>query len=202
MRTYYRLTWLFANSFVKHLLCIEKKGMENIPEKGGIIIASNHISVYDPPLLGLATPRELFYLAKRELFKNKLFAWLITKFNAIPLKRDRFDKFALFQAVEILKSGKVLLLFPEGTRNLGDGFLKLKPGVGMIALKAQVPIVPVLVENSQKLPWNVFKRKKVKIRFGTPIRWSWLKEISANKDGYKKICDEILQRFLALKEKN
>lgn len=191
-----------ANVFFRFIFRGEKKGMENIPPKGGVIIASNHISVYDPPLVGMATPRELFYLAKRELFKNKLFGFLIAKFNAIPLKRDRFDKLTLFQAVEILKSGKALLLFPEGTRNLGEGFLKLKPGISLIALKAQVPIVPALVENSQKLPLNFLKRKKVSVRFGSPITWSWLKDVPLNKEGYQRVCDEILNRFLALKERN
>jgi 1-acyl-sn-glycerol-3-phosphate acyltransferase len=202
MKIFYRVVWLSANFIFKFFCGLKKKGMDNIPLKGGVIIASNHISVYDPPLVGTASPRELFYLAKRELFEHKFLGWLIRKLNSIPVNRERFDKGTFSQAVKLLKSGKALLLFPEGTRNLGSGFLKLKPGIGMIALKSEVPIVPAIVENSQELSFNLFRRRKVMVKFGSPISWSWLKNVPADKEGYSKICDELLKRFATLKMGN
>ena len=178
-----------------------KGGTDFIPKKGGVIIASNHAAYVDPPFVGAASPRELSYLAKSELFNNGLFGWLIRKYNAFPITRGSFDRKGMSQAMELLKERKAVLLFPEGTRS-GDGNPREpKLGVGKIALEANVPIVPAYIGNSKDLLLTFLKRKKLVILFGSPILKSWLDKIPKDKEGYRRIGQEIMCRIRMLKEK-
>ena len=178
-----------------------KRGAEFIPKKGGVIIASNHAAYVDPPFVGAASPRELSYLAKRELFKNGLFGWLIRKYNAFPIARGSFDRKAMSQAMGLLKERKALLLFPEGTRSRDGNLMEPKLGVGKVAIQAGVPIVPAYVGNSKDLLSTFLKRRKLVILFGSPILKSWLDKIPKDKEGYKRIGQEIMCRIRMLKEK-
>ncbi|MCK4223797.1 MAG: 1-acyl-sn-glycerol-3-phosphate acyltransferase [candidate division Zixibacteria bacterium] len=179
----------------------KKIGAEHIPKSGGVIIASNHVAYVDPPFLGAVTPRELFYLAKAELFSNALFGWLLDKCNAIPIARGAFDRRAIFRAVELLREGKALLLFPEGTRGRDGKFLEPKLGVGKIALEAGVPIVPTYIHNSGNLFSSFLKRKRLIIGFDSPIRKSWLDKFPKDRKGYRSIGQEIMKRIGRIKEK-
>jgi 1-acyl-sn-glycerol-3-phosphate acyltransferase len=183
------------------LLRFRKKGAELIPQKGGMIIASNHSAYVDPPFVGAASPRELHYLAKSELFKNGLFGWLIRKYNAFPITRRAFDRKGMSKAMELLKEKKALLLFPEGTRSRDGNLKEPKLGAGKIALEAGVPIVPAYISNSKDLLFTFLKRKKLVILFGSPILKSWLDKISRDKEGYKRVGQEIMCRIKRLKEK-
>jgi 1-acyl-sn-glycerol-3-phosphate acyltransferase len=201
MRTHYFLGWALINFMLRIFWRFRKGGTKFIPKKGGVIIASNHAAYVDPPFVGAASPRELYYLAKSELFNNGLFGWLIRKYNAFPVARGAFDRKAISQAVTLLKGKKALLFFPEGTRSRDGDFLEPKLGVGKIALEAGVPIVPAYIGNSGNLFKTFLKRKKLVILFGSPILKSWLNEISRSKEGYKKIGQEIMSRIKILKEK-
>ena len=201
MRTHYYIACLIIKMFLKIFCRFKSIGTENIPKSGGVIVASNHTAYFDPPFVGAICTRESFYLAKVELFSNALLGWLIGKYNAIPVNRGAFDRKAITKAVELLKGGKALLLFPEGTRSRDGSFLEPKLGVGMIALEAGVPIVPAYISNSGKL-WDCFlRRKKLIIGFDWPIGKSWLDEVPKNKEGYKSIGQEIMRRIGMIKEK-
>ncbi|KPL05479.1 MAG: hypothetical protein AMJ73_00555 [candidate division Zixibacteria bacterium SM1_73] len=178
-----------------------KKGAEFIPKKGGVIIASNHAAYVDPPFLGAASTRELYYLAKTELFSNGLLGWLIRKYNAFPIIRGSFDRKGMSQAAELLREKKALLLFPEGTRSRDGNLLEPKLGLGKIALEAGVPIVPAYIANSKDLFSTFLKRRRLVILFGSPILKSWLDRIPKDKEGYKRIGQEIMSRIRMLKEK-
>ncbi len=147
-------------------------GRENIPPKGGVILAGNHVSYIDPPALGAGATRPVHFMAKQELFRIPVLGFLIRNVGAFPVKRGTADRNALRRAVDLLKSGKIVGMFPEGTRSL-DG--KLKPpeaGVGMIALRAQVPVVPVALVNTEKLlaPHSLFFRFcHIKVVYGEPV---------------------------------
>jgi 1-acyl-sn-glycerol-3-phosphate acyltransferase len=201
VRTHYFLASIIIRSTLKIFWRYKRVGAEFVPKSGGVIIASNHKAYVDPPFVGGVAPRELFYLAKAELFSNALFGWLIRKFNSIPITRGAFDRRAISTAVELLKQGKGLLLFPEGTRNKGEGFLEPKLGVGKIALEAGVPIVPAYIHNSSNLLACFLGKGRVVIAFGEPIGSDFLKELPADKTGYKKIGEEIIKRIQLLKEK-
>lgn len=179
---------------------MEKHGQEHIPKKGGALIACNHVGVYDPPLIGCASPRELYYLAKKELFRNPLFAWLIRNLNAIPISRGAFDRKGLSCALEVLKAGKALVAFPEGTRSKDGELKEFKLGVAKLALEAGVPIVPAYLNYSRNWLRAFFQRKKILVKFGSPLNPDLFSMIPKNKEGYKKVTHEIMVKIKDLKE--
>jgi 1-acyl-sn-glycerol-3-phosphate acyltransferase len=202
MKSFYRLTWLLTDFLSKILWRFEKKGRENIPLKGGAIIACNHISYFDPPLVGTAVPREIFYLAKEELFKNRFLGGLLGKLNSLAISRGAFDRAGLKKAMDVVKGGEVLLLFPEGTRSLNGSLGKAKSGAGKIALEALVPIVPAYISNSRNLIKSLFFRRKISVIFGEPISSKWLEKLPKNRTGYRVVGEEIMQRIRELKERS
>jgi len=163
------------------------EGAENIPEEGGIIIAPNHISVWDPPLTGSMMKRPLHFMAKQELFDVPLLGFLIKRTNAFPVKRGSHDMSAMRNAFALLENGSPLLMFPEGTRSKDGNPGKARAGVGMVACHAQVPVIPAKIVNTN----NFFKFKKIKIKYGKPIMPP--KEYSKNDyiEFSQKILDEI-----------
>ena len=124
------------------------KGLENVPSKGPYILASNHISNLDPVIMGISTPHRLRFMAKVELFKNPLMGWWLKQLWAFPIKRGESDFGALKQALKFLKEGYPVLLFPEGTRRMDDAPIPAQAGAGFLAMKSQVPIVPVYIQGS------------------------------------------------------
>lgn len=127
-------------------------GGENIPrEKGGYIIASNHVSNNDPPVVGITFKGKYTFMAKEELFHmNPIFTWLITKLGAFPVKRGAKDTSAIDKALESLKEGRIFVIFPEGTRSKDGTLGRAKSGVTLIAAQAKVPVVPVYVKYGRK----------------------------------------------------
>ncbi|MFH0931681.1 MAG: lysophospholipid acyltransferase family protein [Candidatus Zixiibacteriota bacterium] len=203
MKFHYQAVRFLINLILKVLRGLKKQGKEYIPLKGGVLIASNHIDLYDPFLIGCTSPRELYYLAKIELFKKPLLGWLLKKLNSIPISRGSFDRKGLQRAVEILRAGKALLVFPEGTRSIDGNLKELKLGVAKLALEAEVPIVPAYLDYSKDWLKAFFQREKIKVKFGSPIKKENLSQIPRNKEGYIRITREIIQRIKTLKgEKN
>ena len=149
-------------------------GQENIPRAGGFIFASNHLSNLDPLLIGLSLDRPISYMAKDALFKNKAFGFLMRRVWVFPVKRGTADIGALREAIRRLKAGSPLVLFPQGTRRKsGDQSLeRLHPGVGFIAARSGVPVVPVLITGSdQVLPPGAkgFRRHPITLTIGKPV---------------------------------
>ena len=175
------------------------EGTENIPPQGPAIIASNHRSYVDPPILGAAAPREFYFLAKKELFENIFLGWLITKFNAVPINRGKVDQKGMRGVVDILGRGDLLLVFPEGTRSRQDEFLEPKSGVGKLVLEAKVPIIPTFVGNTGHFVKNIFTGRKVEIVFGEPLSPDYLNKFTKGKASYKKIANEVMLEIKKLK---
>ncbi len=143
----------------KLLFKIKVKGKKEVPSTGALILASNHLSYLDPIVLGVAFPRRLYFLAKEELFKNRLFALLIKSLGAIPLKRGATDIRAIKEALKILKEGKVLVIFPQGSRD--KDFTQIKSGVGFLAKKAGCNVVAAKIKGTEVvLPKD---KKKIKL---------------------------------------
>ena len=147
-------------------------GWENIPKKGGFIIASNHLSYLDPPAVGVAARRPLNYMARHDLFKNQFFSWVFHKCHAFPVKRDSADLSALKTALRVLKNGQGLLLFPEGSRQVNGFSDDPQPGIGFLAVKSNVPVIPSFVRGTDyALPKGAKKIKftPISVTFGEPI---------------------------------
>lgn len=138
-------------------------GLENIPAEGAFILAPNHKSFFDPVVVAVKCKRQIRFMAKAELFKNKLFGKIITALGAFPLQRGKGDIAAIKAAFSILKEGNVLLMFPQGKRIKDDSRGNLKTGVAVIAHKMQVPVVPVSICGKYKF------RSKITVTYGKPI---------------------------------
>src|SRR5579872_1608058 len=142
------------------------RGLYNVPKQGAFIIASNHLAWTDIPFIPLYLRRKMVYMAKEEYYTSKL-AWLVRFLGAFPVKRGEGDRQALRAAEEQLKKGNILGIFPEGTRSRSRTMAKAHAGMGMIALRSGVPVVPVASWGSEK----TFKkfRPQVTISYGEPM---------------------------------
>lgn len=168
------------------------RGLENVPAKGAAIVAANHFSLADPPLLGGALPRRVHYMAKKELFEVPILGWFIHRVNAFPLNREEGDIGALRTAEELLKKGEMLLMFPEGTRSRAGILRKPKPGVGMLAARSRAQVVPTLVHNTNQLK----RGKPVTVWFGRPLIF----EGPESRDGYQAFAERVMAEIASMKE--
>jgi len=198
MRSLYKWSWLFLNLLLKTLFGFRVQGQEMVPTDGAVIVASNHISLLDPPVVGAAIPREAHFLAKKELFENRLLSWVIKTYNTVPVSRGRPDRAALRRIAELLRQGQAVLLFPEGTRGPGDTLLSGKLGVGKLAVEGQVPIVPAYIFASNSLRQTLFRKRRLTVSFGSPISRSWIGTLGRDKSAYRRVVQEVMQRIGAL----
>lgn len=148
------------------ILRIKQVGKQNVPRKGPFIIAANHLAWSDIPLIPAYLSLQMVYIAKEELFTGK-FGWLVRFLGAIPVKRGEADRQLLRASDDLLKQGKIVTIFPEGTRSKTRKMLPAHAGMGMIALRANVPVIPVAIYGSE----NTLKkfRPRVNIIYGKPI---------------------------------
>jgi len=156
-------------------------GLENIPA-GGAIIAPNHQSIWDIPMIGLALrQRRTHFMAKSELFHNPIFGWAIRTLLAFPVKRGAPDRSSLRHAIDVLTQGDLVVIFPEGTRSKTGELGAPEGGLSLIAAKADVPIVPVGIVGTR----YIFSRQcflpQVKIHFGTPVVYRKVDPITGEK---------------------
>jgi 1-acyl-sn-glycerol-3-phosphate acyltransferase len=192
MKLYSLGKWIFGTYF-KRAFQPEIIGLENMPNKGGVLLCSNHIHNYDPPLVGVACPRDVHFMAKSELFAVPVLKNILPRINAFPVKRGMSDKTALKTGMQLLKDGKVLGLFPEGTRSktgeLGEGLT----GAGFFALKSNADIVPCAIVGQYA------RGKKLKVIFGKPIDFTQLREQKATA---KEATELIMKHIAELKKEH
>lgn len=169
-------------------------GRDNIPKEGGMILALNHRSNLDVIMGAVACPRQLNYMAKKELFENKLLGWLIGHLNAFPLDRVGNDLKAIKTALTVLKDGKVLGIFPEGTRVRNGEDVSAKAGVSMLALRGKVPVVPGVIVGDYKL------FRKVYIIFGEPVSLEKYYDTKQSSEDLLRISGEILDEIKKMSE--
>jgi 1-acyl-sn-glycerol-3-phosphate acyltransferase len=165
-RILYELLRWFAILVFSLVARIRLRGRYNVLRKGPYIIASNHLSWTDIPLVPMFIPGKVVYMAKEEAFHGKL-GWLVRFLGAFPVKRGEADRQAIRAAGEQLAQGKVFIIFPEGHRSDTHSLIKAHAGLGMIALRAGVPVVPVAIWGSEK----VLKKfgARVTISYGKPV---------------------------------
>jgi 1-acyl-sn-glycerol-3-phosphate acyltransferase len=178
-------------------------GRDLIPRTGGLIVASNHISFWDPPIIGAILPREVHFLAKEELFSNPVFGAVIRSYNAIPIRRGMVDLSGMARAVETLRRGGAMMMFPEGTR-MRDGKLHpARPGVGMMAVNAGVPVVPCYIAGSDRPGRWLFRRERVRVTFGAPLAWQQLAgpetDLTPGRALYQRVSDALMREIGALR---
>jgi 1-acyl-sn-glycerol-3-phosphate acyltransferase len=186
----------------KLLFKFKVRGAEHIPPAGAAIIASNHASYLDPPLIGMAIPRPIYYFAKEELFRT-LFGSALRIVNAIPVNRNQLDRKTLRTVLSVLAQGEMILMFPEGTRSETGDLQEGRPGVGFIAYQAKVPVVPAYVRGSfDILPrgGKFFRFAQCTVTFGPAIDFSAYFAAPRTKDMYERMSREIMRSIERLKE--
>ncbi len=199
MKLVYYTGWTFFRSITKILFRIKISGQENFPKKGGFILASNHQSYLDPPVVGSWAPRPVYFMTKAELFKNKALEWYLNNTNAIPVRRGEMDRQAIRAILDVISSGNGITIFPEGTRSQSGEFLDPKAGIGMIAKKAECPIIPTYVSGFNQLK-NVFWGKaKLSITYGKPIQTEWVVSQEKGKVGYSAIAQHVMDEIRKIK---
>ncbi len=194
-------TWWFIDSYFRP----ETPGIENIPTTGPCIIASNHASNLDPYMLGYTIKeREVYFLAKEELFRNPVFGWIIRMNNAFPVKRGQKDLEAIKKFHDFIQSGKPLVVFVEGTRTHDGGLQPAKKGAGRLIYDAKAPVIPTYIEGTYRsMPRGSLFPKPVKIfvHFGPPIPLEDLLAEPPDKPTYIKIADRVMEHIAKLKPK-
>ncbi len=156
---------------------LSRIGREHVPESGPVIFAANHRSFLDPFMIATLTPRPLYYVAKEELFRNPLLAWLLNSLGAFPVRRGTGDADMIDTAKEILGRGDAVLIFPEGTRSRTGKLLPFKRGGFIMALKGQAPVVPVAItgaRDAMRKGSYVIQPVTVTVRFGKPVETAGL----------------------------
>ncbi len=178
------------------------RGAEHIPSSGPALIVSNHQSILDPPVIGGAARRQIYFLAKAELFRIPLVGWLFRALHARPVRREGSDPRALRTAALLLEEGKALLVFPEGTRSLDGRLGKGKPGVGMLAVTSGAPVVPAYVSGTlEALPKGAAwpRRSQVSVSFGPALHFKAPISVG-RKERYREATEEMMRGIAQLKE--
>ena len=199
----YSASRFLLGGFVGALSGWEVRGREHVPPDGGLIVAPNHCSYWDPLLVGTAAMRELHFLAKEELFRPPVFGPMIRSFNAIPIRRGMADVGGLSRAIEVLRRKRALLVFPEGTRARDGELRAARPGVGMLAVATDARILPVYVDQSHRPREWMLRRVRLRVTFGTPRTWQELAGPGLpgepSRALYQAIGDGVMREIAALK---
>ncbi|MBG9793615.1 acyl-phosphate glycerol 3-phosphate acyltransferase [Paenibacillus dendritiformis] len=173
------------------LFRLEASGTEHVPKDGGVVLCSNHISLLDPPAIGILLKRRIRFMAKAELFNIPVFGAAIKALGAFPVKRGGVGKETIRTAFQLLQDGDIMGIFPEGTRNTGQA-AAAKKGAAMIALRSGAAVVPVAIIGSYQL------FRKTRVVYGPPIDMSDLLEQKGS-DVLEKATDRIMDHINRLK---
>ncbi len=163
-------------------------GRDLIPASGPVILAANHISDWDPPVLGVASRRVPYFMAKSELFRKPMARLLLPRLGAFPVNRKGIDTGAIRAALEILERGEILAMFPEGTRSR-DGLLRrARPGISLLARRSGAPVVPAYISGTQR------PLRGLTVAFGPPVTPEEIEEL-VRRDGDGGVSRLVTERI-------
>ncbi|MDI3256224.1 MAG: lysophospholipid acyltransferase family protein [Kyrpidia sp.] len=167
-------------------------GREHVPEQGGVVLCANHGSNWDPVLLGLSVSRPIHFMAKEELFRVPGLAPLVRGLGAFPVRRGAADRAALRTAVQLARGGRVVGLFPEGTRRRRGKVGRPMPGAGMVAVRSGAPVIPVHIDAGYR------PGSRVTVRFGPPVDLSpWMNRRLSSRE-YAEVASAIMDTVYRL----
>ena len=197
----YRLGWLAARAVYASYFRWRYFNTERVPLSGPVILASNHASFIDPPLVGAPVHRPLSYLARDTLFDVPGLNWLLRSWNVVPVDREGGGAAGLRKILEALQRGNAIIVFPEGTRSRDGQLQHARSGIGLIVLKSEAPVVPVRVFGT----FDAYGRhlrfprpRRLAVKYGRPL---WFAELRAEaqtcgkarlKEIYQEVADQIM----------
>lgn len=197
----FRLSWYSLNVLIPALFDWRVSGRRQVPRDGAFLVASNHVALLDPPYAGACLNRECGFLAKKELFANPWLRALITAHNAVPIRRGGWDTAALRHVRRKLDSGIPVMVFPEGTRSRVGHFLDPKPGLGLLAIKLGMPILPIYIDGTQRpLPELLSRRTPLVCRIGALIPAAMVRGFPDDKRGYQALSAYAMARIAELRD--
>jgi len=200
MKTVY---WFFQSLWQKCFIAFFSYrviGKEKLITDGSVLVASNHESYLDPPLVGIAYDKAVYYLARKTLFRG-FGAWLYPRLNSIPVDQERPDMTSLKTIIKLLKKGEQVVIFPEGARTLNGELQKGQPGTGLIVAKSKTVVQPVRIFGAREaLPRGSSKMKfcPITLVVGDPITFSEEELKAKGRDEYQKISDKIMAEIAKL----
>ena len=201
MKPFYTIAYVVCQSVSRVIFHVSVKGREHIPKSGPFIAASNHTSFTDPPLIGSLIKREIAFFAKEELFHKVILKDLIKRLNSFPVKRGESNVSSVKTCIRILQNQKMpLLIFPEGTRIKTGQLGTPERGISFIAAQTKVPILPIYVENGERLLDCALFQKRLKVRFGEAIQYNDYAPLVKEKKGYAELAQLIMSKIQALKD--
>lgn len=193
------VVWALGRStigtFTKLVAPLRVYGAERVPRSGGLVVAANHFSWIDPPALGAACPRTLYYMAKIEVHRVPGLGQLMRSFGAFAVRRGESDREAVRTMQEIVRSGRALGLFAEGTRQRAGVPGPVLPGAAMVGITEDVPVIPVAIHGSHE--WRLGNFAPVSVAWGEPMRFEGLPRGGR---GYKEASLEIERKIRELWE--
>lgn len=173
---------------------IKITGKENIPQEGPALICANHVHAFDSVIIVSHTKRKINVLAKEELFKNGFMRFLAKVFGIYPIKQNSADLGAIKTSLKLLKNKELLLIFPEGTRNGMSKGTPIKNGPMTIAIKAEVPIIPIGIKGTFK-PFS-----KIALNIGKPMYYNEYKDKTGDKEIITKLTNELMAEIIRLRD--
>ena len=191
----YGILWILCRVLATFLFRYKVVGTEHVPSTGGVIFAANHASYTDIPLLGCGIRRRLYYLGRSTLFPNPVVRRILRSLGWIPLRPARVDRKALGFAVDLLKQGGAVVIFPEGTRTPNGNLQEGKPGVGLIIAEAQCPVVPVYISGTfDVLPIGAkwVRCRPVCVRIGKPMEFVEESRQYQGKELYQQMTERVM----------
>ena len=194
----YGILWVLARAVAG--LCFRFRVYGAVPTRGGVLVAANHASYFDIPLLGCGMSRRAWYLGRSDLFipgLKGILQWL----GWIPLKLGRMDRKAFDQAVALIKAGKVVVIFPEGGRTLDGHLREAKAGLGMIVAQTNCQVVPAYLKGTFDVLPAGAKRPRfhpVSVSFGEPLSFTPAAQKGESKQFYREVSRTVMERIAAL----
>ncbi len=184
----------FAGALFRLLFGLEVEGSERIPRTGPVIVACNHISEMDPPVLGSAIPRTVHFMAKSELFAGRLRNRFFRMLRAFPVNRRGLDRTAIETACGILGGGGLLVMFPEGTRSRDGIPLPPRAGIGLIASRTGARIVPAFISGTDDIAGALSRRERFRVAFGAPVGRDRIARTGAA-GGFRAVAELVMDRI-------
>lgn len=198
MQLTYWMSTLLIRIFTRILFGLRVQGSDKIPRNGHAIIAANHQSYLDPPILGACLKREVRFLAKSYLFRWPILGPIIRHFKAIPVGHADLDLIALRNAANFLEDGGIVILFPEGGVSQTGDFQQGEGGVGFLAGQTNADVYPVYIGNTRGAWRRMLKRKNIEVIFGDPIRFANF-NADRKRQAYLAFSNQVMEQIAALK---